>query len=141
MQKEHQPPRAVGIMCRRVHTQGSRPTSAPHSLPTYTSPSKQLEKKRKREKKGKETSEKGEIAPKELKPQKGAKVAKGAQRKNMPKSSGAEMVADHRPKVPIWNPVLKLDEAPLPLDSSIKDFQKGKAGSVSDALEQPLPLP
>ena len=34
-----------------------------------------------------------------------------------------------------------LDRALLPLDSSIRNFQKGKVGYVADALEQPLLLP
>ena len=34
-----------------------------------------------------------------------------------------------------------LDGAPLPLDSSIRDFQKGKVGYVANALEQSLLLP
>ena len=34
-----------------------------------------------------------------------------------------------------------MDGAPFPLDSSIRDFQKGKAGYVADALEPPLLLP
>lgn len=51
------------------------------------------------------------------------------------------MMVDCYPKVPIWDPVLKLDGAPLPLDSSIRDFQKGKVGYVADALEQPLLFP
>lgn len=63
------------------------------------------------------------------------------QRKNTPKGSGADMVVDHRLRILVWNPVLKLDGAPLPLDSSIRDFQKGKVGYVADALEQPLLLP
>ena len=55
--------------------------------------------------------------------------------------SGAEMVSNRHPRVLIWNPLLKLDRAPLPLDSSIGDFQMRKAGYVADALEQPLLLP
>nr|XP_023900927.1 uncharacterized protein LOC112012777 [Quercus suber] len=51
------------------------------------------------------------------------------------------MVSDHRPRVPIWNPSLELDRAPLPLDSSIRDFPKGKAGYVANTLKQPLLLP
>ena len=51
------------------------------------------------------------------------------------------MMSDHHTTVPIWNPTLKLDEAPLPLDSSIRDFQQGKVGYVANALEQPLLLP
>ena len=52
-----------------------------------------------------------------------------------------EMVSNRHPRVLIWNPLLKLDGAPLPLDSSIRDFQMRKAGYVADALEQPLLLP
>ena len=51
------------------------------------------------------------------------------------------MFLDRLPKVPIWNPSLELDRAPLPLDSSIREFQKGKTGYVADTLEQPLLLP
>jgi len=71
----------------------------------------------------------------------GAKIAKEAQRENAMDSSGTEMVSNRRPRVSIWNPSLKLDGALLPLDSSIRDFQKGKTGYVADALEQPLLLP
>ena len=49
----------------------------------------------------------------------------------MLEGSGADIVVDRRPR----------DGAPLLLDSSIKDFQKGKAGYVDDTLEQPLLLP
>ena len=37
--------------------------------------------------------------PKDLEPQKGAKVAKGAQRKNTPEGSSVDMVADRRPRI------------------------------------------
>lgn len=52
-----------------------------------------------------------------------------------------ERVSERRSKVPIWNPPLELDGAPLPLDFSTRDFQKGKAGYVANALKQPLLLP
>jgi len=42
--------------------------------------------------------------------------------------------------VPIWNPTLELDGAPLPVDSFIRDFEKGKAGYVANSLEQALQL-
>ena len=51
-----------------------------------------------------------------------------------------EVISKCHPRVLIWNPSLKLDGAPLPLDSSIRDFQKEKAGYVANALEQPLLL-
>ena len=34
-----------------------------------------------------------------------------------------------------------LDKAPLPSDTSIRDFQQGKAGYVANAVEQALLLP
>ena len=48
---------------------------------------------------------------------------------------------DLHTKVPNWNPPLVLDGSPLPVNSSIRDFQKGNAGYVADAVEQALLLP
>lgn len=64
--------------------------------------------------------EEGEVIPtKELEPQKGAKIAKGAQRKSSVEGPITERVSNHRPKVLVWNLTLELDDALLPLDSSI----------------------
>ena len=38
-------------------------------------------------------------------------------------------------------PTLVLDEAPLPADASIRNFQQGRAGYVADVVEQALLLP
>lgn len=82
-----------------------------------------LEKKRKRDKKGKETLEEGEIQPtKDQEPSKGAKAMKGLYRRSTIKGSGAKVVPDWRTKVPTWNLVLELDGVPLPMNSSIRDF-------------------
>ena len=48
---------------------------------------------------------------------------------------------DRRPRVQTWNPPLVLNGSLFLLDSSIKDFQKRKAGYVANALEHPLLLP
>ena len=48
---------------------------------------------------------------------------------------------DRRPRVQTWNPPLVLNGSPFLLDSSIRDFQKRKAGYVANALEHPLLLP
>ena len=60
----------------------------PTPLPTHTSPLEQADKKRKRDKKGKEVSEEGEVVPsKELEPQRGvklSKVCKGSPRLRVP---------------------------------------------------------
>ena len=61
----------------------SIPPQAPTPIPCCTTPAKPLKKKRKREKKGKEVAEEGEIPPtKDPELQKGAKTTKGAQRRN-----------------------------------------------------------
>lgn len=64
-------------------------------LPSRTSPIELLEKKRKRDKKGKETLEEGEIQPtKDQEPSKGAKAVKGLYRRSTIKGSGAKVVPD-----------------------------------------------
>lgn len=79
--------------------------------------------------------------PKTSSPRNGQKLQKLHREKNMVDGSSIEVVSERRPRVPIWNPSLELDGALLPLDSSIRDFQKGKAGYVANALEQPLLFP
>ncbi|KAL0004380.1 hypothetical protein SO802_011941 [Lithocarpus litseifolius] len=91
-----------------------RPTTP---LPSWASPAEALEKKRKMDKKdGKKISEEGKIQPsKDQEPPKGAKVAKGQQRRSSAEDFGAEVAPDRRPK--------------------------GKAGYMANSLEQPLLLP
>lgn len=52
----------------------------------------------------------------------------------------AEKGHDRHTKVPTWNPPLVLNESPLLMDSSIRDFYKEKARYVANALEKPLLL-
>lgn len=54
---------------------------------------------------------------------------------------GSNVVADWRPKVLAWSRLLVLDGAPFPFDSSIEEFQQGKAGYVVGLVEQALLLP
>ena len=68
-------------------------------------------------------------------------MAKVVQTRSLSESAIVEKGHDWHPKIQTWNPSLVLDRAPLPLDSFIRDFQKGKVGYVSNALEQPLLLP
>ena len=59
--------------------------------------------------------EKGEVVPsKELEPQKGAKIAKGAQTRSSSVGAIMERGHDHYPRVQIWDPFLVLDGAPSP---------------------------
>ena len=40
-----------------------------------------------------------------------------------------------------WSPWLEVDGAPIPWGASVWEFQKGQAGYIVEALEQPLLLP
>ena len=40
-----------------------------------------------------------------------------------------------------WSPKLELDGVAIPYNASIRDYNRGRAGYVADALEQPLLLP
>ena len=117
-------------------------TKPPTPFPAHPSQLDLADKKRKRDQKGQDVVEEREVVPfKEPKPQKRAKVAKVVQTRSLSESAIVEKGHDRHPKIQTWNPSLVLDRAPLPLDSSIRDFQKGKVGYVSNALEQPLLLP
>ena len=51
------------------------------------------------------------------------------------------MIPEHRSRVSSWNPPLVLDGAPLLTDSSIRNFDHGRAGYVANSIEQELLLP
>ena len=40
-----------------------------------------------------------------------------------------------------WSPRLEVDGAPIPWNASIQEYQKGRAGYIAEALEQPILLP
>ena len=48
---------------------------------------------------------------------------------------------DHQATAPIWAPRMEVDGAPLLKDASIRDFQWGMVGYVTNAVEQSLLLP
>ena len=71
-------------------------------IPSRTFLIEPLEKKRKREKKGKEVAEEGEIPPsKDPEPHRGAKITKVTQRRNTVEDSGAKVLPDHCTRVPV----------------------------------------
>ena len=49
--------------------------------------------------------------------------------------------ANHQAAAPVWAPRMEVDGAPLLEDASIRDFQRGIAGYVTNAEEQSLLLP
>ena len=113
------------------------------SLPTLYDPQPKLaNKKRKREQKGKDVMEEGRgVPPKENEPQRGAKVAKTTQTRSLSNRAPGDRGHNLHTKVPNQNSPLVLDRSPLLVNSSIRDFQQGKAGYVADAVEQALLLP
>ena len=40
-----------------------------------------------------------------------------------------------------WSPKLEVDGVALPYNTSIREYNRGRAGYVAEALEQPLLLP
>ena len=76
-----------------------------------------------------------------MEPQKEAKVTKTGQTKSLCDGPLRDKGQDLRARVPNWNPSLVLDGSPLSANLLIKDFQKGKARYVADAIEQALLLP
>ena len=40
-----------------------------------------------------------------------------------------------------WSPQLEVDGAPIPWNASVREFQRGRAGYIAEALEQTLLLP
>lgn len=121
------------------HDRGTTPNVAINPQPltpllSRTSPIEPLKKKRKRDKKGKAAPKEGKIQPTmDWEPSKGAKATKGPKMRSTAKGFGAEVVPNRHIRVPAWNPMLKLNGTPLPMDSSIRYFQQGKAGYAANA--------
>ena len=40
-----------------------------------------------------------------------------------------------------WSPRLEVDGAPIPWNASVREYQRGRAGYIAKALEQPMLLP
>ena len=40
-----------------------------------------------------------------------------------------------------WSPRLEVDGAPIPWNASVREYQRGRAGYITEALEQPMLLP
>ena len=79
-------------------------------------------------------------------PQKGTKQQKVALKARGRRSQSVESREEqHRANVcmtqRIWSLQLEMDMAPIPWGALIREFQKGRAGYIAEALEQPLLLP
>ena len=62
-------------------------------------------------------------------------MAKGKEQASSVESKEDQNVAEVRLQNPIWDPRLELDGAAIPWDSTIREFQKGHAHYLVEALE------
>ena len=85
--------------------------------------------------------EEGEVVPQ--KGTKQQKVAKDARdkRSQFVDSQEEQNRADVRMTQCTWSPRLEVDGIPIPWNALVREFQKGRAGYIAKALEQPLLLP
>ena len=85
--------------------------------------------------------EEGEMGPwKGTKQQKMVPEAR-SRRSQSVESREEQHRADVRVTQHIWSPRLEVDRAPIPWGASVREFQKGRVGHITKALEQPLLLP
>ena len=84
-------------------------------------------------------------APKEgeVSPPKGSKQQRQSQDQRSRRSGSVDSreelpVAQVRRLTRTWSPKLKVDDAPIAWDASLRHYRGGHAGHVAEALEQPL---
>ena len=77
--------------------------------------------------------EEGEIQKETLPEQ--TKVTKTSRTQQKRGGEDLEMILEHRSRVSSWNPPLVLDDAAFPTDSSIHNFDHGRAGYVANSVE------
>ena len=116
------------------------PPRSPPCAPQPTLPSKneQVDPKRRREQKGKDTMEIGRPRPTS---EKEAHRATKQQKVSHAPSRGEERTDSQFPKPQAWLPTPMLGGEPLMDDASIRDFNGGIGCHVTSALEQTLLLP
>nr|POE49892.1 hypothetical protein CFP56_32847 [Quercus suber] len=108
-------------------------------IPLIPPQTKPVDKKQKRDKKdGKGSTEEGEIQ--EETPPEQTKVMKTSQTQQRRGGEDSEMILKHRSRVSSWNPPLILDRAPPSIDSSIRNFDHGRASYMANSVEQALLL-
>ena len=87
-----------------------------------------------------DTPEEGEVAVQPTKQQKTTRAPRsrrGTSSDSRDEGNLAEVRTSPRP----WDPKLELDGLAIPYTASVRDYNRGRAGYVAEALEQPLLLP
>ena len=87
-----------------------------------------------------DTPEEGEVVPRPLKQQ---KTTQG--QKNKMASSVESREEENRAEVRVtprtWSPKLEVDGVAIPYTASVREYNKGRAGYIAEALEQPVLFP
>ena len=87
-----------------------------------------------------DTPEEGEVVPHSAKQQKTAQGQR-SKRGSSVESREEENRAEVRVPPCIWSPKLELDGVAIPYTASVREYNRGRAGYIADALEQPVLLP
>ena len=111
------------------------PSPPPSQLPADLELKLNLDLRRKRHT---EAPEEGEVGP-----PKGSKQQRQSQDQRSRRSGSVDSreelpVAQVRRPTRTWSPKLKVDDAPIAWDASLRHYRGGHAGHVAEALEQPL---
>ena len=75
------------------------------------------------------------LPTKEAEPQKRAKVARIGQTRSSSEGSIVDRGRDRSFNIQSWNPPFVLNGSPLLSNASIRDFQQGRAGFVTNAVD------
>ena len=87
-----------------------------------------------------DTPEEGEVVAQLTKQQKTTQAPR-SRRGNSSESRDEENLAEVRTTPRAWSPKLELDGVAIPYNASVREYNRGRAGYMADALEQPLLLP
>ena len=88
-----------------------------------------------------ETLEEGEVGLRKGRKQQRVNLDAQDRRSQSVESREEQNRADVRVTPRTWSPRLEVDGAPIPWNASVREFQRGRAGYIAEALEQPLLLP
>ncbi|XP_050285032.1 uncharacterized protein LOC126724597 [Quercus robur] len=87
-----------------------------------------------------DTPEEGEVAVQPTKQQKTTRAPR-SRRGTSSDSRDEGNLAEVRTALRPWDPKLELDGLAIPYTASVREYNRGRAGYVAEALEQPLLLP
>jgi len=88
-----------------------------------------------------ETLKEGEVGPRKGMKQQRVNPNARDRRSQSVESREEQNRADVRIAPRTWSPWLEVDGAPIPWNASVREFQRGQAVCIVEALEQPLLLP